>query len=89
MIRATSILGPRLWSGLHVCGANAKRSFPRSEKAGHFNEADSRAEYTCPRKVLALATWIVKGLVFEEMYSRVFFHGPHRGFFQNYMIVYP
>ena len=46
MIRATSVLGPRLVSGLHVRSANAKRSFPRTEKAGPFDEIDSGAEYT-------------------------------------------
>lgn len=28
MIRATSVLGPRLWSGLHGGSANVRRSFP-------------------------------------------------------------
>ena len=88
MIRVTSVLGPRLWSGLHVRSANLKRSFPHLEKTGSFDEADSGAEYTCAWKLLALATLIDKGLFLEEMYSRVFFHGLHGGFFENYMIVY-
>ena len=42
MIRATSVLGPRLWSGLHVRSAYANEGFPHSAKAGRFDEADSR-----------------------------------------------
>ena len=88
MIRSASILGPRLWSGLHVCGAKVKRSSPHFEKAGRFGEAESGAEHTCPWKVLALAIWIDKGFFLEEMYYRAFSHRSHRGFFENYVIFY-
>ena len=75
MIRATSVLGPRLWSGLHVRRSKPKKSFPRTEKASPFDEVDSGTEYTCPWKPLALAAWIDKGLFLVEMYSRFFFNG--------------
>ena len=67
MIRPLLGLGPRLWSGVHVRGANVKRSFPHTGKADPFDEADSGAEHTCPWKVLALATWFDKGLFLAKM----------------------
>ena len=58
MIRPTSILA----EGVQGCGvacmrsANVKRILPHIVKAGTFDESDSKADYMCPRKVLALAT---------------------------------
>ena len=42
------------------------RSFPHTEKAGHFDETNLGAGYTCPCKIVILATWIDKGLSLEE-----------------------
>ena len=65
-------------NGLQIHNANAYRSFPRTEKAGHLT--NSGADYTCPCKVVTLATWIDKGFFLEEMYFRVLFHRLHGGF---------
>ena len=81
MIRPTSVLGPRLWSGLHVRGASVKKSFPHSEEAGRFDEADRGSEHTWLWEVGALATWIDKCLFVEEVKSRVSFHASHGEFF--------